>query len=162
MREVVTNTSPLLYLHQLGKLELLGALYSKVLVPKSVVDELDAGRALGHDVPRVDELPWTRVVSSPTVALLALATDLGRGESEAIAIAHERQALLILDDGLARRHASLLRITLTGTLGVLLKAKTSGHISRVEPLVTRLSELGFHLSARTRDAVLKLANETSI
>jgi predicted nucleic acid-binding protein len=54
MREVVSNTSPLLYLHQLGRL------------------------------------------------------DLGKGESEAIAIAHERGALLILDDGLARRHAGLI------------------------------------------------------
>jgi hypothetical protein len=43
-----------------------------------------------------------------TLSLLALATDLGRGESEAIAIAHERRALLIVDDALARRHATLL------------------------------------------------------
>ena len=160
MREVVTNTSPLLYLHQLGQLELLRALYSEVLVPTSVVEELEAGKAGGHDVPRVNNLPWTKVVSSPTVALLALAADLGRGESEAIAIAHERQALLILDDGLARRHANLLGITLTGTLGVLLKAKDSGYISLIAPMVARLTELGFHLSAQTRNAVLNLANET--
>lgn len=92
--------------------------------------------------------------------MLALATDLGKGESEAIAVAHERGALLILDDALARRHASLLGITLTGTLGVLLKAKTAGHIPKIEPLVVRLTELGFRLSAQTRDAILKLALET--
>lgn len=45
MREVVSKTSPLLYLHQLGRLDLLPALYSMVLVPKSVVEELTAGRA---------------------------------------------------------------------------------------------------------------------
>jgi uncharacterized protein len=145
MREVVSNTSPLLYLHQLGRLDLLPALYSMVLVPKSVIEELTAGRAAGHDVPNVADLPWVQVVSSPTLALLALATDLGKGESEAIAIAHERGALLILDDALARRHASLLGITLTGTLGVLLKAKTAGHIPKIEPLVVRLTELGFRL-----------------
>lgn len=160
MREVVSNTSPLLYLHQLGRLDLLPALYSKVLVPKSVVEELTAGRAAGHDVPNVAALPWVHVVSSPTLALLALATDLGKGESEAIAIAHERGALLILDDALARRHASLIGVTLTGTLGVLLKAKTAGHIPKIEPLVGRLTELGFRLSAQTRDAILKLALET--
>jgi len=128
MREVVSNTSPLLYLHQLGNIDLLPALYSQVLVPASVVEELTAGHAAGHDVPNVADLPWARVVSSPTLALLALATDLGKGEAEAIAIAHERNALLILDDGLARRHAKVVGVTFTGTLGVLIKAKTAGHI----------------------------------
>jgi hypothetical protein len=160
MREVVSNTSPLLYLHQLGRLDLLPALYSQVLVPASVVEELEAGRAAGHDVPNIAALPWARVVSSPTLALLALATDLGKGEAEAIAIAHERNALLILDDGLARRHAKLVGVTLTGTLGVLVKAKTAGHITEVAPVVSRLRELGFRLSDQTRDAVLKLANES--
>ena len=159
MREVVSNTSPLLYLHQLGSIDLLPALYSYVLVPASVVEELAAGRAAGHDVPNVASFPWARVVSSPTLALLALATDLGKGEAEAIAVAHERNALLILADGLARRHAELVGVTLTGTLGVLVKAKAAGHIQKVAPLVSRLTELGFRLSEHTRDAVLKLANE---
>lgn len=101
-----------------------------------------------------------KVVSSPTVVLLALATDLGKGESEAIAIAHERDALLILDDALARRHASLIGVRLTGTLGVLLKAKEEGQISLVMPLVSRMTELGFWLSDKTREAVLKLARES--
>jgi predicted nucleic acid-binding protein len=47
MREVVSNTSPLLNLHQLGSIDLLPALYAEVLVPMSVVDELSAGRAAG-------------------------------------------------------------------------------------------------------------------
>jgi predicted nucleic acid-binding protein len=159
MREVVSNTSPLLYLHQLGSIELLHALYTQLLVPVSVVEELAAGRAAGHDVPNVAALPWARVVSSPTLALLALATDLGKGEAEAIAIAHERNALLILDDGLARRHAQIVGVTLTGTLGVLVKAKAAGHIPAVAPLVSRLTALGFRLSEQTRDAILNLASE---
>ena len=92
------------------------------------------------------------------MALLALATDLGKGEAEAIAIAHERNALLILDDGLARRHAKVVGVTLTGTLGVLIKAKTAGHIPMVAPLVSRLT-VGFRLSEQTRDEILKLAKE---
>jgi uncharacterized protein len=160
MREVVTNTSPLLYLHQLGKIDLLRALYSEVVVPRSVIEELAAGKAAGHDVPNVAAFTWMKVVSSPTVVLLALATDLGKGESEAIAIAHERDALLILDDALARRHASLIGVRLTGTLGVLLKAKDEGQISLVMPLVSRMTELGFWLSDKTREAVLKLARES--
>jgi predicted nucleic acid-binding protein len=67
--------------------------------------------------------------------------------------------VLILDDALARRHATLMRVKTTGTLGVLLKSKTAGHVVLVSPLVSALEELGFHLSDRTRDAVLKLAGE---
>jgi predicted nucleic acid-binding protein len=84
---------------------------------------------------------------------------IGKGEAEAIAIAHERNALLILDDGLARRHAKVVGVTLTGTLGVVVKAKTAGLIPTVAPLVSRLTELGFRLSVQTRDSILKLANE---
>lgn len=159
MRESVTNTSPLLYLHQLECIHLLGEMYGTVIVPQGVVGELEAGRAAGHDVPQVTDLSWATVVSSPNVALLALATDLGRGESEAIAIAHERGGLLILDDGLARRHATLIGVEITGTLSVLLKAKAEGHVRRVAPLVAKLTELGFHLSEQTRQSVLKLAGE---
>ena len=104
---------------------------------------------------------WTAyVVSSPNVTLLGLATNLGKGESEAIAIAHERGTLLILDDRLARRHAGLIGVEVTGTLGVLLRAKRDGHIPRVSPLLSRLTELGFHLSSQTRQAVLNLAGES--
>jgi predicted nucleic acid-binding protein len=159
MGEVVTNTSPLLYLHQLGLLDLLRRLYGRVTVPRCVVEELDAGRAKGHDVPEVANIEWLAIVSSSTVTLLALAADLGRGESEAIAIAHQNKALLVLDDALARRHADLLGVACIGTLGVLLKGKEAGHLTEVNPLVEALMRLGFHLSSRTIEAVLRLAGE---
>jgi predicted nucleic acid-binding protein len=134
-------------------------MYSKVLVPRSVAEELDVGRAGGYDVPDVRAADWMEVVSSPTLSLLALATDLGPGESEAIAVAHERRTLLILDDALARRHAELLGVSCTGTLGILLKAKAAGHLVRVVPVVDRLVALGFHLDSRTREALVMLAAE---
>jgi predicted nucleic acid-binding protein len=146
-------------LHQLGQLDLLRTLYSRLLVPESVVAELQVGRARGHEVPTVADHPWMVVVSSPTLSLLALATDLGQGESEAIAVAHERRGMLILDDALARRHATLLGVPCTGTLGVLLKAKVAGHLKQIAPLVHDLVELGFHLAPSTREAVLRLAGE---
>ena len=75
MRDVVSNTSPLLYLHQLGRLDVLQALYPRVLVPQSVVAEVDVERARGYDVPTVGEASWIEMVSSPTLSLLALATE---------------------------------------------------------------------------------------
>jgi predicted nucleic acid-binding protein len=60
---------------------------------------------------------------------------------------------------LARRYARLLNLTLTGTLGVLLKAKETGLLPAVAPVLDRLQKLRFRLDAETRQAVLRLAGE---
>jgi len=59
--EVVCNTSPLQYLHQLGLLHLLPALAGKVIIPSAVADELAVGRRAGIDVPEVELLEWIEV-----------------------------------------------------------------------------------------------------
>lgn len=61
--------------------------------------------------------------------------------------------------GLARRHARLLGLTITGTLGVLLRAKNEGFLPAVAPVVDKLEQLGFRLAPETRAAVLRLAGE---
>ena len=67
--------------------------------------------------------------------------------------------MLILDDRLGRLHAEALRLTFTGTIGILLRAKVEGRIARIEHVLEHLDLLGFRLSARTRAAVLKQAGE---
>jgi uncharacterized protein len=104
----VANTSPLQYLHQTGLLDLLPKLYQRVLVPPAVVGELAAGRALGFDLPDPAGHSWTEVVRPQSFAILPAVTDLGAGEREALALAVEMSgAVLVIDDGLARRHADL-------------------------------------------------------
>ncbi len=66
---------------------------------------------------------------------------------------------MIFDDALARRHAEVLGLRLTGTLGVLLDAKRAGLVPAVMPLIDDLQRLGFRLSNGTRQAVLRLAGE---
>jgi len=91
---------------------------------------------------------------------LRLATDLGSGETAVLALALEiTDAVVILDDAMARRHAQVLGLRLTGTLGVLLDAKREGLVTDVAPLLDDLQSLGFRLSGTTRDAVLRLAGE---
>jgi uncharacterized protein len=160
VRDVVTNTSPLLYLHQLRLLEILPHLYQRVVVPTAVVSELADGARAGYDVPDSRSLVWADVQEAPGATILQLVTDLGDGERAAIALAASRRSdLLLLDDALARRHAQLLGLTVTGTLGVLLRAKESALIPAVVPLIDRLEHLGFRLAAETKAAVSRLANE---
>lgn len=94
--------------------------------------------------------------------LLPLVTHLGDGEKEVLALGLETEdALLILDDRDARRYAQALELEITGTLGLLLRAKERGILDAVRPVLDRLQELGFRLNARTRQMVLKRASETT-
>ena len=156
----IANTSPLQYLHQCGLTDLLAKLYQEVLVPPAVIQELAAGRALGFDLPDPAGLSWVRVVRPQSMAILPVVSDLGAGEREALALEAETPgAILIIDDGLARRYADVLRVRFTGTAGVLARAKREGLLDAVAPVLDRLAALRFRLDAQTRAAVLRQVGE---
>jgi uncharacterized protein len=107
--EVICNTSPLQYLHQIGQLDLLPRLVHRILAPPAVAAELAEGRRLGLDLPIPETLPWVELSRPRSEAVLRLATDLGSGETAVLALALERSdPVVILDDALARRHAQVL------------------------------------------------------
>lgn len=157
---VISNTSPLFYLHRLRQLDLLQKLYTRLLVPEAVVDELQAGRDQGEDVPEVTNYDWIEVRAVRMPAVVTLITDLGAGEAQVLALALEVPgSLVLLDDRVARAVANMRHIRMTGTAGVLLKAKQEGHIPAVAPLLERLLQLDFRLSNAVQASILKLAQE---
>ena len=162
MPEVVCNTSPLQYLHQIGQLRILPALAGSIIVPISVQAELDAGIAKGLDLPKIENLNWIQIRAPISVKAASLITDLGPGESQVLMLALETPgSIALLDDGLARRVAIARGIPIKGTLGLLLDAKRAGHITVVKPSLDKLQDLRFRLAEPTRAAVLKLAGESS-
>ena len=161
MPEVICNTSPLQYLHQIGQLSILPALVGSIVVPPAVVAELDAGIAKGLDLPQLENLNWVRIQAPIGAKAASLITDLGPGESQVLMLALEMPgSVALLDDALARRVATAKGIPIKGTLGLLLDAKRAGHLPAVKPSLDRLQELGFRIAQQTRDAVLKLAGES--
>ena len=153
MAEIISNTSPLQYLHQIAQLEILPVLCPTVLVPGPVVSEIEVGRSSGVDLPDLTRLPWITVMSPAAMPVLGLVTDLGLGEAAVLALALERPgAIALLDDRPARKLASVRGIPVVGTLGILIQAKKRGIIPEVKPLVEKLQRLGFRLNARTREA----------
>lgn len=160
MPDVICDTSPFQYLHQLELLHLLPALAGQIIVPPAVVDELAVGRARGVALPDVEVLDWIRIRRPIATSALPLINDLGGGEASVLALALEAEdAVVILDDGPARYVAETLGLKLTGTLGILLQAKRAGLIPATAPLLEQLEALRFRLAPHTRDAVLKLAGE---
>ena len=162
MPEIICNTSPLQYLHQLGLLEVLRDLVGHVVVPSAVVRELSAGRVQGVDLPVPEKLEWVIVRTPISTSVLPLVVDLGIGETEVLALALESGiAQVLLDDALARRVAAMLGLPLRGTLGILLDAKKSHLITAIAPLLERLQLLGFRIGRDTHRHVLELAGEIS-
>ena len=86
--------------------------------------------------------------------------DLGRGEAEVIALGLQNPTgLLILDDQLGRRIAALSQLRYTGTLGILVKAKQTGYLTAVSPIVAKLQTKGMWLTPAIIKTTLKLAGE---
>lgn len=160
MPEVICNTSPLQYLYQLDLLPVLQTLVARIIVPPAVVQELAVGRAQGVRLPDLTVLDWVTVRQPVSAPALPLITDLGPGETAVLALALEApDAVVLLDDALARQVAAALHIRFRGTLGVLLDAKRAGVVSCITPLLEQLHALRFHLSPRTRDLILTMAGE---
>jgi len=132
-RMVICNTSPVFYLHRIGRIACLPALYNRIILPESVCDELAVGRAEGFDAPDPALLEWIDRRQTQIPELLRLITDLGPGEAEVIALGMEMpDSLLILDDGLARRIARSQNLRITGTVGILCAAKQHGLLASVK------------------------------
>jgi predicted nucleic acid-binding protein len=154
--ETVSNTSPLIYLHLLRRLELLPLLFGKIVVPFQVEQELAQGRVRGHDVPDLRQ-PWIEIRRAGVDHDYA---ELGPGESGALDLAlTSPDALVILDDGDARAWAARLGLRCVGTVGILIEAKRCGHLQRVRPELDRLAQLGFRMAAHLRQYALAESGE---
>lgn len=157
---VIVNTSPLLYLYQVDRLELLQQLYGMITVPPAVPQELETGKLQGVDVPEVNSIEWIQIRPVASATIIPAVIDLGQGEAEVIALGLENPgSLLVFDDSLARRIADLYRLKYTGTLGVLVKAKQSGYLSAVAPVINMLRSKGMWLTDKIISDVLRLSGE---
>lgn len=143
MAEAISNTSPLLYLYRIGAIDWLAEIFHSVWVPDTVVLELREGQRKGHDVPVPSTYGWLKVVAPKVTPSEWLALDLGAGEPGAMALALENpDRTVLLDDALARRTAQAAGLTVRGTLGILLDAKSRRLTERIEPWVDKLGTPG--------------------
>jgi uncharacterized protein len=151
LSEVICDTSPIQYLHQVGLLSILPALIGEITIPPAVVNELAVGRELGISLPGIEQLDWIAVQQPAGQVALPLVNDLGSGEAEVLLLALEsREPVVVLDDALARRVAEALDLPLTGTLGLLLDAKQADLITEIKPVLDQLDALRFRLADHTR------------
>jgi predicted nucleic acid-binding protein len=159
---VVSNTSPLMNLAIIGRLDLLRHFYETIHVPDAVWDELvkqGAGKPGSEAIAAISWIQTHAVQNQPLVA--ALREQLDPGESEAIALALELKAMLILlDEAEGRRVATLHGLNKTGTLGILLQAKKHGLIHSMQSEMEKLQhQAHFWISPPLFEKLLRAAGE---
>ena len=159
MRKIISNTTPILSLLKINKLALLKELYGKVSIPNAVFREIESGKQKEY-YQDLSLLPWIEIgeVKEPESRISFMGLD--EGEAEVLILAGEQKAdLVLMDEIMGRRIARQIGFNLTGTIGVLLKAKEKGLISSVTKLLTELKEKGSWISPKLVSKAIKLAGE---
>lgn len=158
---VISDTSPISNLATVGQLDLLQQVYGNVIIPETVYQEIINAGATEPATLAIQNLEWIKKGSVNNLNLvMSLQAKLDPGEAEAIVLALELKAdLLIVDERKGRKEATKLGIKITGTLGVLLKAKKLGLISSIKPILDDLINSGFWVSSEIYQQVLALVEE---
>ncbi|HLM61743.1 MAG TPA: DUF3368 domain-containing protein [Pyrinomonadaceae bacterium] len=145
---VVSDSTCLIGLERIGELNILPALFDPIMIPPEVEREFSS---------KFSWLQTENLTNNLLVAALHLTVDAG--EAEAIALASEKNCLLISDDKQARAAAKRLGVAIIGTVGVLVRAKQNGVISAIKPILDELELNNFFISRALREEALKLVGE---
>ncbi len=159
---VISDTSPLIHLASVGQLQLLQSLYHEIVVPKAVADELFFKTKDSDVRQQIEAADWIQTRSATDRVLVSrLDLQLDPGEAEAIALAIELHAdLLLIDERKGRKAARNLHLKTGGVLSVLMEAKRRKLVAAVLPLIaTMMDKTNFRISEDLWEEVRKLINE---
>jgi len=144
---------------QIKQLDLLKQLYETIIVPQSVYEELIV---IPNQNKYLKSISWIRIHPITNTELSKeLLKDVDRGEAEAMVLAIELQAdLLIIDEQIGRAVAGKLGINITGVLGILVKAKEQNLIKSVRPFMEPARDVAkFRIHPKLFSAILKMVGE---
>jgi len=144
---------------KLSKLDILKDLYSEISIPYAVFQEVEAGRNKDYYTD-LSNLNWIEIIEIQDKQAVKYFLDLDSGEAEAIVLATEIKAdLILLDEKLGRFHAKHADLKVTGTIGVLIKAKKEGLINELKPLLFELTKKEVWISDKLINEILKQVGE---
>lgn len=147
---VITDTSCLIALTKTDTLGILPQMYHRVIITEEVRDEFDEPLPVWVEIMPVSDKKYQQLLEGT----------LDKGESSAIALAVTLEnVLLVLDDLKARKEAKRLGFKITGTLGILFRAKQKGLIQALKPYIDKLQAVDFRISPLIVKELLKLSGE---
>jgi len=153
---LIADSSALVALSIVDKLDVLEKLFGDVYVPRAVYEEVSQeNKAESYKLKNYCK---DRVLDIEASADFNIT--LGRGESEAIVLYRERNAdFLLCDDKKAKKFAQSFGLKVIGSLGILLKAKEAALITEISPLVEMLKGSRIFIDEKTYALVLRMAGE---
>ena len=159
--DIVINTGPLLALIAgIGDLSLLERLYKRVLVPFEVCQEIEAGGFSGFGVSEFRRAGFLEKRSTLIKITPFLQNALDLGEASVIQLAlDENIQTVCIDETMGRRIARLNGLKLTGSIGVLIRAKQEGFVFSMREAINRMESHCIYLSQKVVDFALKQVNE---
>ena len=135
---VVSDTTPIISLLKARRVELLEAMFGEVIVPFAVYEELVSNPRFADEAELVKSSVFIRKVilhNTEEICLLMRSAGLDEGESEAITLARERRAhVLLMDEAKGRQVAKRMGLPVMGTLGLLLASCKRGLLGREDVL----------------------------
>jgi len=155
---VVSDSTALISLAKIGQFELLRDLFTEIIIPASVYEEVVNKGKGRRGQQQVKNSSWIKLKPVKNrLAVQALKTILGEGESEVIILAKEENAnMVILDDKKARRKAKAIGLRAMGTVGILLHGCKKGKL-HFKPNLDRLLTSGFRLRKNEYYKILEIA-----
>ncbi len=162
-KDLVINTGPIISLvAALGELSVLKSLYQRVVVPFEVCQEILVGGHSRFAVPEFEDAIWLHRWPSPVEISPILLNSLDQGEAAVIQIALTKGIRTVcIDESMGRRVARLHGLSVTGTIGVLLKAKKYGYPFSMREAIQKMRSSGIWLSKSVVDFALFHAGETN-
>ena len=156
----MSDSSPLILLGKIGRLDLLVGSSERLLIPQAVADEVAAKADGARLIAELSAEPRVSLVRNLIIPPELLAWDLGPGETQVIACARQYAAArAILDDLEARRCAAAMDVKTIGTLGLVARAKHHRRIERAAPVLDRLRETGLYVSHDLMARILQEVGE---
>ncbi len=161
----IADTTPLISLLKIGKLDLLNELFGKVYIPKAVFGELTRNSLFVSEAQEVKNCEYIEVIEvedKKSVGILRRATGLDAGESEAIILTEEQQGnILLMDEMRGRTVAKQMGIKIMGTIGILMIALEKRKItySEIVQSIDILRDSGRHIKNELYEELLKAAEK---
>lgn len=151
---MVSDSGPIIAFSRIGRLDILRRLFGQVIVPNAVHNELVVR---GRGRPGSDEVTrstWIQRRATGSLDELEGLSRLHEGEREAIALAHELEVPLLIDERRGRQAALDMGVVVIGSLSILAGARREGIIKDVAPLVEAMLESGYWINPKVVDAFL--------
>jgi predicted nucleic acid-binding protein len=163
-RRIVMDTSPLLALcAACGDFSVLRTIYDSAIVPYEVGEEIRQGGSSGFARSEFEADQWLDKLPVPTTLPLFLRSAIDLGEASVIQVALERGIQRIaIDERNGRRVARTCGLFVTGSLGILVKAKTAGYPVDLREAISRMRQHGIWLSEGVAAEAIRLAGNAIV